>query len=169
MRSKLLLSFYFLSQVQDLLSVFSLCHTLELYIKDYVLGFYYLLFSFTGLLFYKFVFWKSIHLEVALESFCFLINSSWLLIFTLIIILFIFTGFNRKCFYGLYILFWLTGFLLFFSTSPVSSHHVVLLWSDGVTGNENYRLISYFPHLMKGKVQETLGLQTRTHIIFSIL
>ena len=86
-------------------------------IKDYVFGFYYhllilmvfhyligilILFSFTGLLFYKFVFWKSIHLEVALESFCFLINSSWLLIFTLIIILFIFTGFNLYCWTGIH-------------------------------------------------------------------
>jgi len=53
-------------------------------------------------LFYKFVFWKSIHLEVALESFCFLINSSWLLIFTLIIILFIFTGFNLYCWTGIH-------------------------------------------------------------------
>ena len=43
------------------------------------------------------IFWKSIHLEVASESFCLLINSSWLLIFTLIIILFIFTGFNIYC------------------------------------------------------------------------
>jgi heme/copper-type cytochrome/quinol oxidase subunit 3 len=63
------------------------------------------LFSFTGfyiILFYKFVFWKSIHLEVALESFCFLINSSWLLIFTLIIILFIFTGFNLYCWTGIH-------------------------------------------------------------------
>ena len=45
---------------------------------------------------------KSIHLEVALESFCFLINSSWLLIFTLIIILFIFTGFNLYCWTGIH-------------------------------------------------------------------
>ena len=69
------------------------------------------LFSFTGLLFYKFVFWKSIHLEVALESFCFLINSSWLLIFTLIIILFIFTGFNLYCWTGIH--FSQNNFLIF--------------------------------------------------------
>ena len=46
--------------------------------------------------------WKSIHLEVALESFCFLINSSWLLTFTLIIITFIFTGFNLYCWTGIH-------------------------------------------------------------------
>ena len=51
---------------------------------------------------HKLLFWKSIHLEVALESFCFLINSSWLLIFTLIIILFIFTGFNLYCWTGIH-------------------------------------------------------------------
>merc|ERR1712232_286561 len=51
---------------------------------------------------YKFVFWKSIHLEGALGSFCFLINSSWLLVFALIIILFIFTGFNLYCWAGIH-------------------------------------------------------------------
>ena len=92
-------------------------------IKDYVLGFYYhLLMTFTyfmiftcELLFitfypfllhlfrgsYRIIFWKSIHLEVASESFCLLINSSWLLIFTIIIILFIFTGFNIYCWTGI--------------------------------------------------------------------
>ena len=54
---------------------------------------------------------KSIHLEVALESFCFLINSSWLLIFTLIIILFIFTGFNLYCWTGIH--FSQNNFLIF--------------------------------------------------------
>ena len=31
----------------------------------------------------RLVFWNSIHLEVASDSFCFLINSSWLLVFIL--------------------------------------------------------------------------------------
>lgn len=48
------------------------------------------------------VFWKSKHLEVASDSFCFLINSSWLLIFALIIVLFIFTGFNIYCCTGIH-------------------------------------------------------------------
>lgn len=48
------------------------------------------------------VFWKSKHLEVTSDSFCFLINSSWLLIFALIIILFIFTGFNIYCWTGIH-------------------------------------------------------------------
>ena len=65
-----------------------------MFIIDYVLAFYYS--------YYKVVFWKSIHLEVALESFCFLINSSWLLTFTLIIITFIFTGFNLYCWTGIH-------------------------------------------------------------------
>merc|ERR1712083_509158 len=85
----------------------------------FVLGFYYhfnklilmvfhlligilALFSFTGLLFYKFVFWKSIHLEVALGPFCLLINSPWLLVFALTIVLFIFTGFNLYCWAGVH-------------------------------------------------------------------
>merc|ERR1712187_933626 len=63
------------------------------------------LFSFTGLfglLFYKFVFWKSIHLEVALGPFCLLVNSPWLLVFALTIVLFIFTGFNLYCWAGVH-------------------------------------------------------------------
>lgn len=48
------------------------------------------------------VFWKSLHLEVASGSFCFLINAHYLLIFALIIVLFIFTGFNIYCWAGIY-------------------------------------------------------------------
>ena len=51
---------------------------------------------------YYLVFWKSKHLEVTSDSFCFLINSSWLLFFALIIILFIFTGFNIYCWTGIH-------------------------------------------------------------------
>ena len=81
--------------------------SLELIFSFYLKFTYYNLFSIPMKtkycnLWYKFVFWKSIHLEVALESFCFLINSSWLLIFTLIIILFIFTGFNLYCWTGIH-------------------------------------------------------------------
>jgi len=66
--------------------------------------FYNLIFSYSYTFIFTFIniiFWKSIHLEVASESFCLLINSSWLLIFTLIIILFIFTGFNIYCWTGI--------------------------------------------------------------------
>merc|ERR1712151_920125 len=51
---------------------------------------------------YKFVFWKSIHLEVALGPFCLLVNSPWLLVFALTIVLFIFTGFNIYCWAGIH-------------------------------------------------------------------
>merc|ERR1712107_763778 len=47
------------------------------------------------------IFWKSIHLEVASGPFCLLINSPWLFVFALIIILFIFTGFNIYCWAGI--------------------------------------------------------------------
>ena len=40
------------------------------------------------------VFWNSIHLEVASDSFCFLINSSWLLVFILYVFFIILSGFN---------------------------------------------------------------------------
>merc|ERR1712137_202423 len=94
-------------------------------IKDYVLGFYgfynyrnflktlyYLLFTYGSffilcfihylLYLHRIIFWKSIHLEVASGTFCFLINSSWLLIFSLIIISFIFVGFNIYCWTGIH-------------------------------------------------------------------
>lgn len=48
------------------------------------------------------VFWKSKHLEVASGPFCLLINSPWLLVFALIIVLFIFTGFNIYCCAGIH-------------------------------------------------------------------
>merc|ERR1712137_1076994 len=47
--------------------------------------------------FFKLIFWKSLHLEVASGPFCLLVNSPWLLVFALVIILFIFTGFNIYC------------------------------------------------------------------------
>jgi hypothetical protein len=79
------------------LFLFTLCH---LYVYfPYIFCSYYLSHHIIA---HKILFWKSIHLEVASESFCFLINSSWLLIFTLIIILFIFTGFNLYCWTGIH-------------------------------------------------------------------
>merc|ERR1712178_459582 len=63
---------------------------------------YYLQFHFH--LVYKLLqilFWKSIHLEVASGPFCLLVNSPWLLVFALVIILLIFTGFNIYCWAGI--------------------------------------------------------------------
>ena len=40
---------------------------------------------------------SSIHLEVASDSFCFLINSSWLLVFILLYFSLFFSGFNLYC------------------------------------------------------------------------
>jgi heme/copper-type cytochrome/quinol oxidase subunit 1 len=48
------------------------------------------------------VFWNSIHLEVASDSFCFLINSSWLLVFILYVFFMIFSGFNLYCWKGIH-------------------------------------------------------------------
>ena len=49
---------------------------------------YYFMFIF--FLFTSGVFWKSIHFEVASDSFSLLINSSWLLVFTFILFVLIF-------------------------------------------------------------------------------
>ena len=43
-----------------------------------------------------------IHLEVASDSFCFLINSSWLLVFILYVFSFFFLGFNLYCWKGIH-------------------------------------------------------------------
>merc|ERR1712177_119504 len=43
-----------------------------------------------------------IHLEVASNSFCLLINSSWLLVFVLYLFFMIFSGFNLYCWKGIH-------------------------------------------------------------------
>merc|ERR1712007_135836 len=48
------------------------------------------------------VFWNSIHLEVASNPFCLLINSSWLLAFVLCVFFMIFSGFNLYCWKGIH-------------------------------------------------------------------
>merc|ERR1712031_16778 len=59
----------------------------------------------------RLVFWKSIHLEVASDSFCFLINSSWLLVFVLYVFSLFFSGFNLYCWRGIH--FSWNNFLIF--------------------------------------------------------
>merc|ERR1711897_132190 len=48
------------------------------------------------------VFWNSIHLEVASNPFCLLINSPWLLAFALCLFFMIFSGFNLYCWKGIH-------------------------------------------------------------------
>ncbi len=57
------------------------------------------------------VFWNSIHLEVASDSFCFLINCSWLLVFILYVFFMIFSGFYLYCWKGIH--FSQNNFLIF--------------------------------------------------------
>ena len=52
---------------------------------------------------WRFVFWNSIHQEVASDSFCFLINSSWLLVFILNVFSFFTLIFNFNCWFGIHI------------------------------------------------------------------
>ena len=51
------------------------------------------------------------HQEVASDSFCFLINSSWLLVFILYVFFMIFSGFNLYCWKGIH--FSQNNFLIF--------------------------------------------------------
>merc|ERR1711981_691809 len=71
----------------------------------------------------RLVFWKSIHLEVASGPFCFLINSSWLLVFALYVFFLFLTGFNLYCWRGIH--FSWSNFLIFlvvFSNLLISFH-----------------------------------------------
>ena len=49
----------------------------------------------------RLVFWNSIHLEVASDSFCFLLYSSWLLVFILYVFSLFFSFINLYCWKGL--------------------------------------------------------------------
>merc|ERR1712137_502816 len=56
-----------------------------------------------GFLWHKrFVFWNSIHLEVASGPFCLLINSPWLLVFVLCVFFISLSGFNLYCWRGIH-------------------------------------------------------------------
>ena len=57
------------------------------------------------------VFWNSIHLEVASDSFCFLLYSSWLLVFILYVFELFFSFINLYCWKGLH--FSQNNFLIF--------------------------------------------------------
>ena len=50
----------------------------------------------------RLVFWNSIHQEVASDSFCFLINYSWLLVFILYVFSFFLSGFNLYWWKGIH-------------------------------------------------------------------
>merc|ERR1711920_535867 len=65
------------------------------------------------------VFCNSIHLEVASDSFCLLINSSWLLVFILCVFFMILSGFNLYCWKGIHFS-WSNSCLYFFSTLGLS-------------------------------------------------
>merc|ERR1712050_393698 len=72
----------------------------------------------------RLVFSSSIHLEVASDSFCFLINSSWLLVFALSYFSLSLSGFNLYCWKGLH--FSWSNFLIFlhlFFIVLLSLHH----------------------------------------------
>merc|ERR1712187_443940 len=71
----------------------------------------------------RLVFWKSIHLEVASGPFCFLINSSWLLVFALYVFSLFFSGFNLYCWGGIHFS-WSNSliFLHLFSSLLLSFH-----------------------------------------------
>merc|ERR1712178_241104 len=71
----------------------------------------------------RLVFWNSIHQEVASDPFCFLINSSWLLVFILYVFFLFLSGFNLYCWKGVHFS-WNLGlnFSLFFFGLIISFH-----------------------------------------------
>ena len=60
---------------------------------------------------WRLVFWNSNHMEVASDSFCFLVYSSWLLVFILYVFEFFFSFINLYCWKGLH--FSQNNFLIF--------------------------------------------------------
>ena len=94
-----------LTSYSQKINVFSLfCITFSFLVFQRQLGLHFSQFSFcqTSL---------SIHLEVASDSFCFLINSSWLLVFILYVFFIILSGFNLNCWKGIH--FSQNNFLIF--------------------------------------------------------
>ena len=67
------------------------------------------------------VFWNWLHLEVASNSFCLLINSSWLLVFILFIFFLIFPGFNLYCWKSIHFL--QNNYLLLIHIGLIFSFH----------------------------------------------
>ena len=65
---------------------------------------------------WRLVFWNSIHLEVASDSFCFLLYSSWLLVFILYVFELFFSFINLYCLKGLH--FSQNNFLIFIFFIP---------------------------------------------------
>merc|ERR1712056_114666 len=55
-----------------------------------------------GISAWRLVFWNSIHMEVASDSFCFLVHSSWLLVFALCVFELFFSFVNLYCWKGLH-------------------------------------------------------------------
>ena len=81
------------------------------------------------------VFWNSIHLEVASDSFCFLINSSWLLVFILFMI----------CWKGIYFSYNLLHIGLIFSF-----HY----WCSSCPSRVNWKLMKKEESRVYGKVED---------------
>ena len=69
---------------------------------------------------WRLVFWNSIHLEVASDSFCFLLYSSWLLVFILYVFELFFSFINLYCLKGLH--FSQNNFLIFIFFIPYLSY-----------------------------------------------
>ena len=81
------------------------------------------------------VFWNSIHLEVPSDSFCFLINSSWLLVFILFMI----------CWKGIYFSYNLLHIGLIFSF-----HY----WCSSCPSRVNWKLMKKEESRVYGKVED---------------
>ena len=83
------------------------CHKLSF--KHFCVGFLCLRLDFLNFIFileeisvWRLVFWNSIHLEVASDSFCFLLYSSWLIVFILYVFEHYFSFINLYCWKGLH-------------------------------------------------------------------
>ena len=100
------------SLIHRSLNSFSLSFHLSLifcFLEEFLQGFnFYSHFQIPILIFiseisaWRLVFWNSIHMEVASDSFCFLVYSSWLLVFILYVFELFFSFINLYCWKGLH-------------------------------------------------------------------
>ncbi len=99
------------------------------------------------------VFWNSIHLEVPSDSFCFLINSSWLLVFILFMI----------CWKGIYFSYNLLHIGLIFSF-----HY----WCSSCPSRVNWKLMKKEESRVYGKVEDqewlTIDCQASAYVSWEV-
>merc|ERR1712222_222938 len=86
------------------------------------------------------VFWNSIHLEVASNPFCLLIDSPWLLAFALCLFFMILSGFNLYCWKGIHFSWSNSLFFLLLHIGLILAFHLLSSPTLGIWPGEGFYL-----------------------------